>query len=450
MNKFHAHSCEWSRYKEDRQYKCTEPVGLGNGSLCILHDPDTEKDVDLFDETLNAKIDNQEIDESICVVDLSGVVFPAEADFRGQVFRSGLAAHPDAAISKGMEFKKIIRFAEAQFTKGAWFTAVRFAGANFNDAQFGGRAHFDSAEFASHAAFIRANFADGARFSDATFVGHANFRSAKFASKVIFRDTVFVEDVDFVGTAVNRMDLVRTCFPMLSSSRSRVQMYDMSFESPRDIRFDKVDLSRVSFLRTRLDQIQLVDCTWGEKRDCLLWPLLLRQPEFIIQSRNAIYDDMLLDELEQEVRLVEMPNRRLVAELYRQLRLNLESNRQEIEAGDFYIGQMEMRRQDTSYPWLYRLLLAGYRVLAMYGQSYWRPLFWYAFILAPLFALGYWYLGTDSYQNSLFSALTAGALVKGVPSDIVHAERLLVFGNMLADILLLGLILVALKRHFSR
>ena len=39
-------------------------------------------------------------------------------------------------------------------------------------------------------------------------------------------------------------------------------------------------------------------------------------------------------------------DRRLVAEEYRQLRLNYESNRQEAEAGAFYIGQMEMRRRD--------------------------------------------------------------------------------------------------------
>ena len=143
-------------------------------------------------------------------------------------------------------------------------------------------------------------------------------------------------------------------------------------------------------------------------------------------------------------------DRRLVADLYRQLRLNLEGTKQEVEAGAFYVGQMEMRRLDNFYSWHHRLLLTAYRVLATYGENYLRPFLWYAIILAPLYALAYWILGSVSYSEGLFSALTAGALIREVPKGIESWETLLVYSNMLTSIFLLGLTLIAFRRRFSR
>lgn len=142
-------------------------------------------------------------------------------------------------------------------------------------------------------------------------------------------------------------------------------------------------------------------------------------------------------------------DRRLVAELYRQLRLNLEATKQEAEAGAFYTGQMEMRRQDRSYHSLYRPLLTFYRIISMYGESYVRSLAWYV-ILAFIVALGYERLGSVPYSEGLFFALTAGVLLREVPTGIESWEKLLVYFNMLSVILLLGLTVVALRRHFSR
>jgi hypothetical protein len=138
--------------------------------------------------------------------------------------------------------------------------------------------------------------------------------------------------------------------------------------------------------------------------------------------------------------------------VYRQLQLNLEASREESEAGNFYVGMMEMRRQQlpSYYPWFFRQILSGYRVLAKYGESFGRPLFWYLVVLSPVFALGYWRLSSSSYADALFSALTAGFFFREVPQGIEGWEKLLVYANMVSVIPLLGLTIIALRRHFRR
>jgi hypothetical protein len=236
-----------------------------------------------------------------------------------------------------------------------------------------------------------------------------------------------------------------------------------------------VDLSRVSFRRTDISQIQFVGYTWAPKPEPLLWPLPLPRPR---QRRRAIYDEVALDRLAKNQG---KDDRSLVAELYRQLRLNYEASRQEAEAGHFHIGQMEMRRQDATYPWPYRWMLAVYRVVAMYGESYLRPPFFY-FLFGAVFALAYlwggfqvgqaqvkyqwldWDWGNtvpflQNYVRAYVQALTAGGLLGTnlfggqmganleTTSWWVPAVRYL---NMVVDTFLLGFFVIGLRRRFHR
>lgn len=355
-----------------------------------------------------------------------------------------------------------------------------------------------------------------------------------------------------------------------------VRFHFLTPDSAEDVRFEHVDLSRVSFLRTDVSKVYFVACIWPQPKrpDSVLWPLPV---SWLPQRRTVVYDEEALEELERAVKQVkrthkeafgkfkrcigkmnrasdaarveiagksleelkntyergthelkrradlirrdhaetlrclkekvdllsrtevealdelkseinrvaqdhhsafgglmnrmdkleldheaafwELENevkrgesgRSLVADVYRQLRINLEGTRQEIEAADFYIGQMKMRRRDSSYDLIYRVLLAVYRIVGMYGQSYWRPMVWYALILSPLFMLGYRALGL-SYSEGLFTALMAGTILQGapVPAGIESWEKLVVYFNMFYGIFLLGVTLVAFNRRFRR
>lgn len=171
----------------------------------------------------------------------------------------------------------------------------------------------------------------------------------------------------------------------------------------------------------------------------------------------------------------------MVTSLYRQLRLNYEGNRQEAEAGHFYIGQMEMRRRDRSYFWLYRFILEIYRVLGMYGESYVRPTFFYL-VFGGVFALFYLWGGFQvpggtqtrysplaldlgnlwpffrDFLRAYVQALTAGGILgtnlaglSGV--NLASGEwwvPLIRYANMLLDTFLVGFFAIALRRHFRR
>ncbi|MER5629129.1 pentapeptide repeat-containing protein [Streptomyces nitrosporeus] len=65
-----------------------------------------------------------------------------------------------------------------------------------------------------------------------------------------------------------------------------------------------------------------------------------------------------------------------VAALYRQLRKSLEDGKNEPDAADFYYGECEMRRHDTTRPRGERILLAAYWVFSGYGLRATRVLAW--------------------------------------------------------------------------
>jgi hypothetical protein len=136
-------------------------------------------------------------------------------------------------------------------------------------------------------------------------------------------------------------------------------------------------------------------------------------------------------------------------------------------------------RLPCSYSWLYRGLLSVYRVLAMYGESYQRPVF-FDFNFGLLFALLYLWggfqigdaplkygLGFDlgnlvpfskDFVRAYVQALTArgilGANLGGLSGANLEGGSwwvpLVRYLNMLLDTFLVGFFVIALRRHFKR
>jgi hypothetical protein len=76
-----------------------------------------------------------------------------------------------------------------------------------------------------------------------------------------------------------------------------------------------------------------------------------------------------------------------VAALYRQLRKSLEDGKNEPDAADFYYGECEMRRHDTTRPWGERTLLTVYWALSGYGLRATRALAWLGAAMAVTIAV---------------------------------------------------------------
>ncbi|MDA0988799.1 MAG: pentapeptide repeat-containing protein [Chloroflexi bacterium] len=454
---------------------CTLLPDEGCGDACILHYDSADKDAVLFQERLEAKIKHDESDLNMGEIDLKFVVFPVDASFTDKVFTkrasfTGAQFHGWASFT-GVQFNCRANFLRTKFSGEADFSNVIFQGASdfsaaefysvadFTFVQFQGTARFERLEFYSVAHFWGAEFHDGANFvitqfhgvvdfTTAKFLSEANFRIAKINSEANFTDAEFHEETNFTGTTIEgTMRFHSTEFPN-EGSDSRVLMQRLRLSNLQGLDFESVNLSRVSFLGTDVTQARFLSCDWATRAHPIFWPIPILQ-WFGKRKRVVVFDELMLDEREKEGHEPERRDILLIAEVCRRLRVNFEASRQEIEAGDFFIGQMDMRQRDPKASNFTKGPLFLYRVIAIYGEAYFRPFLWYL-LLAPLFAVGYWWLSTATFGDGVFAALTAGRLFTEIPTGIESWEKLLVYVNMLANILFITVFVVALRRRFHR
>ena len=477
-----------------------------NNLRCILHDTDPHKDPDKFQAVLADEISRQEEDSELTVIELQSTTFLPQTDFTNRVFRKSInmnfshflrdanftnAKFEDTVFGvnilvngdadfQGASFERSVVFrqmkvsgrlncsdtswgAEAEFSSASFAGGVNFSSAKFNDrvnfsfATFNTAASFFNSCFSGDANFTLATFDSDAYFARATFSGETRFNSTRFSDETNFRDADLskASQVDFSSVSVGTsLDFSRTQFPTENHGPNVAFRY-LESDSSAKVRFESVSLIRVSFLYSDISPLQFVGCTWPK-----------------ISGRNAVYDEIALYDPKEIHEVVLEPQ--LIADQYRQLRLNLEASKQEVEAGDFYIRQMEMRRRGSdSFSMVYRFLLFGYRSVAMYGESYVRPVL-LIFAIAPVFGLLYilggFYVpdGTSvreikyelgwppsvgvlqDYFRANVHALTAGGFLGTklvTPSWWVTGIRFL---NMLFDTLLLAAFIIAIRRNFHR
>lgn len=408
---------------------------LYGAGACIFHACNEDKNSDLFQEKLNEMLQ----DPSSEIYDFTKFIFPARvvfpevfakpAYFSEAVFR-GSALFGNRTFRDYADFREVVfegdadfmnakfecgaRFWRGTFAQDANFRNIRvegqsvfdevvfrggtcFNGANlkevefgnsdfqqaadFRDMAFGGDANFHGAKFKGWVSFLSAAFYAGAYFSatifekktiflDSTFCGRANFWRAVFGDEAWFGSSAFQYVLEEDSMLVShRMSLALEVESLNNTSFQKdVDFTAVTFSKPSKVYFQKIDLSRFRFLQTDLREVHFSDEQWGKAR-----------------GRISVYDEIggvpHSDKLDYP----------LIAQIYKRLRANYETNLRYSEAGDFYIGEMEMtRRAERSV--FKKLPLLFYKVISNYGESYYRPLCWIAVILL-LFPLLFMFAG---------------------------------------------------------
>ncbi len=156
-----------------------------------------------------------------------------------------------------------------------------------------------------------------------------------------------------------------------------------------------------------------------------------------------------LEELDEESRY------EYLASTYEALRENYESKNRYVEAGDFYIGEMEARKKwlksreketitKRISDWGYREMITAYKWLSLYGESAALPLLW-ILITAGIFALAF----SQSQAMDLKNAISASLLTiyQTPPPDI---PGILALPERLLGLLFNALFILALNRKFRR
>ena len=417
------------------------------------------------------------------LVDFSDAEFGNEASFRGATFGNGArfkgATFGNEASFRDAKFNKTASFGDATFGNGANFHDAKFGNwANFHDAKFGNDASFKgakfgndagfwSAEFGNGASFLGAKFGNGASFWDATFGNGASFRRAKFGNgasfseatfgiKAHFRDAEFGNEASFWSAEFgNEASFRGVKFHSVKFIGAENKIFKASvnfsysvFEQPENTEFVNANLSKASFLHCQgIEKIS--------RFEKVEWAL---KGKFF--KRKSIHDEITVGETDEG----EDKHYEYVAEVYRKLRLNYERNLRFPEAGDFYIGEMEMKRRNAK---LFGIkiknrilnfiirntsLIAWYRNFSYYCENYCLPLLW---IFAIIFIFFPFLLSTDPLTSAqIFFQSPPGDLNEKV-SDLVIctftlSSKWFVLLERILSIVFIALFVLALRRKFKK
>jgi uncharacterized protein YjbI with pentapeptide repeats len=337
-------------------------------------------------------------------VDFSLCHFRGGANFRRTIFEQG-------ALFRSTTFGSTVTFQSAMFRGEAHFTRAIFKGtasfllasferqAIFLEAKFGGQAHFRESTVKGNCSFAGASFDQFSGFFENVFAGGSSFYQTIFHN-VVFRKTVFLGDVwlgaRFRGTAefekvIFQRDtfgedelnfLIRTdCLDNISTTRFDGAIVssdgEVRFVQPMEYKPLNDNLSvpvnwgldRVSFLNANVERFNFQDVEWGRCR-----------------GRRATIEEVLMGR-EGKFRGVTADQAR---QAYARIRRNQEMAMRYAEAGDFFIGEMEMRRKSLKERgWngaFERFVLWLFSGLAKYGESMVRPVLW-TFVFIGLFTV---------------------------------------------------------------
>ncbi|MES9523788.1 pentapeptide repeat-containing protein [Streptomyces capoamus] len=347
----------------------------------------------------------------------------------------GGAQFSGAAQFGGAQFSSAAVFDRTQFSS-AWFGGTQFSGtARFDGAQFSDAARFDEAQFSDAARFDEAQFSDAARFDEARFEGVSVLGPLVCAKCVTLSGAVFVMPVT-LEIAARRLVCERTRWESTAILRVRYAAVDLShavltapaavhthpapfIHNNTAVSEDLVanpDLQPSVSERVRIESVQGVDAahlvlTDTDLTDCL-FSGAFHLDQIRLEGRTTFADTpagwhrrgmlpihftsrrVLAEEHHWRAQTagarapawrpgphhpdpVRTPDPEDVAALYRQLRKAFEDGKNEPGATDFYYGECEMRRHDTTGTRKgERRLLWGYWLLSGYGLYAARAFTW--------------------------------------------------------------------------
>ncbi|NVM23676.1 MAG: pentapeptide repeat-containing protein, partial [Desulfobacterales bacterium] len=292
---------------------------------------------------------------------LSGMTLFKYATFEKDAIFGG-ATFKKRAMFIDTTFRRSVRFKGVKFSRYTTFKRVIFNTANFKDAIFETDANFGGTIFKGTANFRGAIFEGRAWFNYVTFEGNVRFNGATFMEDSRFRLRIF-SIMNFNRITIEREFNININWMPVKYEKG-IMSYSVQIRNPIIGKKGKIVISGslgvkekeyvagISLLNTDLSKIEFIDESW-----------------IIENGRKTIIDEIFLR------KQIEFPSPNQLAQTYRRLRDNYENAKRYSEAGDFFIGEMEiLRKHDPSI--LNRILYTIYNILSKYGESVEWPIVW--------------------------------------------------------------------------
>lgn len=305
----------------------------------------------------------------------SGAQFAARSDFSNSVFHAwGLfnkSSVKAEAVFAGTRFNGSANFSEVEFAADADFRESRFITyADFHNAGFSGKAEFANASIECKTIFREATFSKDADFTDCRFTHPLNFSGANFQAAANFDRVILLQFTDFKEARLHDSFILSP--PNGSQGLApEVRFESVTLDQPAMVRFQNISFEKITLMGTNLRRISFENPKWP------------RRGLFQFTKRAVVYDEIQK----------EKPEPQKLAQLYRDIRVNLKKAGTTADLGDLLYSEMEVRRKqrrgasDSLY--FFRRYLSPYTLLWLtcgYGR---RPL--RAAIVVGLAALAYWW-----------------------------------------------------------
>jgi len=395
--------------------------------------------------------------------EFSGARFLREAIFKRTLFGQGSVGGDDTRTDFSSSFfSESVDFSNSSFSGVTNFVMASMLDAKFERSTFSDEVYFDGVAFEdadfSATSFSKASFCQayfrGSYFDNCSF-GEVDFTHALFAESTRFYSCTFNNGAKFVRLArSNSLPESYWASPVESDGRGlgldedeskqlkcgidpEVYFINVEFEDPKHVRFDDFDLGSVSFLHSDVSRIDI-----GEK---VCW-----------RKGNKLFDEYKADNEES----VNTDDGELsytyeyVSTVYRRLRENLEAKMRYVEAGSFYVGEMECKRKGFTgknrlLKWIGRNLspLAFYKYMSNYGESYTRPI---EIVLLLLIAVPIFQTIYQLSCQSPGARLADNFAYVALAFFQVHTNDLWQLLIRLISLLLMGQLFIALRRNFER
>jgi len=382
-------------------------VETSEGTYCILHSPDPQKNVARFDEELRKY-------QARVSFNFRHFVFPPKRlqfkewfggtsighllDMSGTIVFGGVYLC-DINLNEGADFKNAVFCDEVTFGRSSFggftnFTKAHFKNfVNFEDTKFTGRVNlidsifegevnFSSSTrrtcFGERVDFRRARFLDNASFSDVQFAQEADFTGTDFNATCDFSKAEFRGETKFDSTKFRSAVSFRSAqFNGISTFRGDgqeqifsgvVDLQEIRVKEKHILRLINVNLAMAQLCDAAISNIDFVGVRWHR-----------------IGFRFGVYDESLIA---GDVRVPSLPD---VEKIYRQLKQNYEERRDFGRAGDFHMGEKEMQLRNPSTPVGTRITLSLYKFTNGYGERIARPLYFFGFVI--LYVAGFSLIG---------------------------------------------------------
>lgn len=404
---------------EEINFKCYEDAHESN--KCKFHlegyltDQTREEIIQLFSKRLaDAKSKNDNADEDV-MLQCIGYILPtislldedkeelsisidfAYAEFKEKIDFSKILFKKEISFYNS-KFHDSVSFTFSEFNEPVFFSFAKFLSTSnsFQYADFGELVDFTQATLTnvkfkeaifSDVLFVECEFSDETSFWNVNFSKDAIFKNAKFLGTVDFSESKFDSVAEFENTRFN--DYANFSKVLFEEEKTTFNG-NMS-----NVSFLDADIKRIKFgNRISWEQVENSE-TKGEND---------KSSKRRKNTDFKIYDERLLEENdENQINLESIKN------VYRDLRDNFDQNLRYDTAGEFFVREMELNRkyhdnrQSKKFIVVKKFLLLRvifsiywwYNILAQYGQSYYRPIYF----AIPIISVGTFLLLGESMEE---------------------------------------------------